>query len=139
MLTARSPTTPSGRNQFSRSLFVGINSPAFPSPHLRHISFSIPSVDLPMSQFILTITLLHLHHSSFYNPSFASPTSQALHLATDPCFEVGTTILSQNNSADHTLVSFERKRIVSVAYFNTSIGLLTCNFARYWCTTYITP
>ena len=49
----------------------------------------------PMSQLILqlfccftyttvhspTLPLLHLHHSSFSNPSFASPTSQALHLA----------------------------------------------------------
>ena len=51
------------------------HSPTFPSLHLRHSSFSNPS-------------LLHLCHSSFSNPSFASPASQALHLihlASRPC------------------------------------------------------
>ena len=77
------------------------HSPTFPSLHLRHNSFSNPSVALPTSQFILqlffrfsyvksspfrrftyvsahspTLPLLHLRHSSFYSPSFASPTSQ---------------------------------------------------------------
>ena len=88
-------------------------SPTFPSLHLRHNSFSNPSIALPTSQLILqpfhrlthvtahspTLPLLHLRHSSFYNPSFASPTSQALHLihlASRPmlcidCFEsIGT-------------------------------------------------
>jgi hypothetical protein len=37
-------------------------------------------------------------------------------------FEVGTTFLSQNSSADHlTLVPFESKFIIFLAYFNTSI------------------
>ena len=65
------------------------HSPTFPSLHLRHSSFSNPSVSLPTSQFILqpfrcftyvtahspTLPLLHLRCSSFSNPSFASPTS----------------------------------------------------------------
>ena len=73
-----------------------------PLLHLRHSSFSNPSVALPMSQLILqpvrrftyvtahspTLPLLHLRHSSFSNPSFAPPTPQALHLihlASSPC------------------------------------------------------
>jgi hypothetical protein len=37
-------------------------------------------------------------------------------------FEVGTTFISQNSSADHlTLVPFESKFIIFLAYFNTSI------------------
>ena len=70
------------------------HSPTFSSLHLRHNSFSNPSVALPMSQLILqpfsrftyvtdhspTLPLLHLRHSSFSNSSFASPTSQVLHL-----------------------------------------------------------
>ena len=70
------------------------HSPSFLSLHLRHSSFTNPSVTLPTSQLILqpfrrftyvtahspTLTVLHLRHSSFSNPSFASPTSQALHL-----------------------------------------------------------
>ena len=35
-----------------------------------------------------TLPLLHLCHSSFSNPSFASPTSQALHLASRPWVKV---------------------------------------------------
>ena len=75
---------------------------SFPSLHLRHKSFSNPSVVLPTSQLILqpfrrftyvtthspTLPLLHLRHSLFSNPSLASPTSQALHLrhlASRPC------------------------------------------------------
>ena len=71
-----------------------VHSPTFTSPHLRHNSFSNPSIALPTSQLILqpfrcftyvtarspTLPLLHLRHSSFSNPSFASSTSQALHL-----------------------------------------------------------
>ena len=70
------------------------HSPTFPSLHLRHNSFSNPSVALPTSQLILQpfhrftyvtalspiLSLLHLRHSSFSNPSFDSPTSQALHV-----------------------------------------------------------
>ena len=89
--------------------------PIYPSLHLRHNSFSNPSVALPTSQLILlpsvalptsqlilqpfrcytyvtahspTIPLLHLRHSSFSNRCFASATSQALHLihlASHPC------------------------------------------------------
>ena len=69
------------------------HSPSFPSLHLRHSSFSNPSVALS-SQLILqpfccftyvtahspTLLLLHLRHSTFTNPSFGSPKSQALHL-----------------------------------------------------------
>ena len=69
------------------------HSPTFPSLHLRHSSFSNPSVAFPTSQLILqpfrcftyitvhspTLPLLHLHHSSFSNPSLASPTSQNHH------------------------------------------------------------
>ena len=81
------------------------HSPTFPSLHLRHSSFSNPSVTSPTSQLILqpfrcftyvtahssTLPLLHLRHSSFSNPSCASPTSQALllqHLASRPWIEV---------------------------------------------------
>ena len=81
------------------------HSPTFPSFHLRHSSFSNPSVALPTSQLILqpfrrftyvtahspTLALLHLRRSSFSNPSFASPTSQALHLihlASRPCLQL---------------------------------------------------
>ena len=78
------------------------HSPTFPSLHLRHNSFSNPSVALPTSQLILqrfrrftyvtahspTLPSIHLRHSSFTNPSIASPTPQALHLihlASRPC------------------------------------------------------
>ena len=44
-------------------------------------------------------------------------------------FEVGTSFLSQNTSADHlTLVLFDSKFIIFVAQINTSI--LICNLAR---------
>ena len=70
--------------------------PRFLSLHLRHSSFSNPSVSLPTSQLILqpfrrftyvtahspTLPLLYLRYSSFSNPSFTSPTSQALHYVT---------------------------------------------------------
>ena len=70
------------------------NSPSFPSLHVRHSSFSNPSVASPTSQLILqplrcftyvtahfpTILSLLLRHSSFSNHSFDSPTSQPLHL-----------------------------------------------------------
>ena len=66
--------------------------PTFPSLHLRHSSFSNPSVALPTSQLILqpfchftyvtahspTLPSLYLRHSSFSNPSVASPTSQLI-------------------------------------------------------------
>ena len=75
------------------------HSPTFPSLHLRHSSFSNPSVSSPMSQFILqpffrfsyvttsslkssahspTYSSLHLCHNSFSNLSVALPTSQLI-------------------------------------------------------------
>ena len=69
-----------------------VHSPSFPSLHLRHNSFSNPSVALPTSQLILqpfrrftyvtvhcpTLPLLHLRHSSFSIPSVALSTSQLI-------------------------------------------------------------
>ena len=54
------------------------HSPTFPSLHLRHNSFSNPSVALPTSQHILQTFRCFTYHSSFSNHSLASPTSQAL-------------------------------------------------------------
>ena len=57
------------------------HSPTFPSLHLRHSSFSNPSVALPMPQLILQPFCCFIYitaHSP--TPSFASPTPQALHL-----------------------------------------------------------
>ena len=83
------------RNDWRMSCDVGkAHSPIFPPLHLRHSSFSNPSVALPTSQIILQsfrcftyvtahspiVPLLHVRHSSFSNPSFAFPTPQALHL-----------------------------------------------------------
>ena len=73
-------------------------------------SFSNLSDTSPMSQLILqhfhhftyitvhspTLLLLHLHHSSFSNPSFASPTSQALHLASQPWYTLFETLFPSN-------------------------------------------
>ena len=70
--------------------YVTSRFPTFPSLHLRHSSFSSPSVASPTLQLILqpfrrftyvtahspTLLLLHLRHSSFPKPSFATPTSQ---------------------------------------------------------------
>ena len=68
--------------------------PTLPWLHLRHSSFSNPSVASPTSQVILiiqpfrrfsyvtahssTIPSLHLRHSSFSNPSVATPKSQLI-------------------------------------------------------------
>ena len=68
------------------------SSPTFPSLHLRHNSFSKPSVALPTSQLILqhlrhfnyvtthypTLPPLYLRHSSFSNLSVTLPTSQLI-------------------------------------------------------------
>ena len=68
------------------------HSPTFPSLHLRHSSFSNPSVGLPTSQLFLqpfrcftyitahspTLPSLYLRHSSFSNLSVALPTSQLI-------------------------------------------------------------
>ena len=68
------------------------HSPTLPSLHLRHSSFTNPSVGSPTSQLILqpfccftyvtalstTLPSLYLHHSSLSNPFAASPTSQLI-------------------------------------------------------------
>ena len=73
-----------------RGIKSSAHSPTFPSLHLRHNSFSNPSVALPTSQLILqpfrcftyvtvhypTLPSLYLRHSSFSNAFAASPTSQ---------------------------------------------------------------
>ena len=61
------------------------DSPRFPSLHLRHSSFSNPSLALPTSTHSRTLPLLHLRHSSFSNPSLALPMSQLI-LQTFRCF-----------------------------------------------------
>ena len=83
--------------------YITAHSPTLSLLHLRHSSFSNPSIASPTSQLILqpfhhityitahspTLPLLHLRHSSFSNPSFASPTSHALylrHLTSLPCW-----------------------------------------------------
>ena len=87
-VTGSSLTSPGEPRRMSSA-----HSPTFPSLHLRHSSFSNPSVALPTSHIILqpfchctyvtphspTLPFLHLRHSSFSNPSFASPTSQAIY------------------------------------------------------------
>ena len=71
------------------------HSPTFQSFHLRHNSFSNPSVALPTSQLIHqpfshftyvtthspTLPSLYLRHSSFTNLSVTSPTSQLISVA----------------------------------------------------------
>ena len=103
------------------------HSPTFPSLHLRHNSFSNPSVALPTSQLILqpfrcftydtthspTLLLLHLRHSSFSKSSFASPTSQTLHLihlASRPCIlpQIHSTVTSVTFRAILKLYFFRR-------------------------------
>ena len=62
--------------------------PNFPSLHLRHNSFSNPSVALPSHSSFSNHSVIPLRNSSFSNPSFASPMSQTLHLihlASRPC------------------------------------------------------
>ena len=93
---------------FRRFTYITAHSPTLLLLHLRHSSFSNPSLALPTSQLILqhfccfpyvtahsptlpslylrhnsspTLPLLHLRHRSFFNPSFASPTSQDFHLS----------------------------------------------------------
>ena len=82
---------------FHRFTYVTAHSPTLPLLHLRHNSFSNPSVALPTSQLLQpfrcftyvtahspTLLLLHLCHS-FSNPSVASPTSQLIPQLF-PCF-----------------------------------------------------
>ena len=80
---------------FRRFTYVTAHSPILPLLHLRHSSFSNPSLasftyvtthsaTLRLFTYVTAhspiLPLLHIRHSSFSNPSFASPTSQALHL-----------------------------------------------------------
>ena len=87
-LSVTSPTSQRILQPFRRFTYVTAHSPILPLLHLRHNSFSNPSIVLSTPQLILpNLPLLHLRHSSFSNPSFASPTSQALnliHLANHP-------------------------------------------------------
>ena len=78
--------------RLARGIKWRAHSPTFPSLHLRHNSFSNPSVALPTSQLILqplrhftyvtihspTLPLLYLRQSSFSNPSFTSSTPQII-------------------------------------------------------------
>ena len=104
-LTITSPTSQLIRRPFRRFTYVTAHypnfrcftyvtahSPSLPSLHLRHSSFSKPSVSLPTSQLILqtfrcftyftvhspTLPSLYLRHSSFSNPSVALRTSQLI-------------------------------------------------------------
>ena len=77
---------------FRHFTYVTAHSPSLPSLHLRHSSFSNPSVASSTSQLILqpfrrftyvtahspTLPSLYLRHSSLSNPSAASPTSQLI-------------------------------------------------------------
>ena len=98
MSSAHSPT-------FRHFTYVTAHSPTLPLLHLRHSSFSKPSVASPTSQVILqhfrcfiyvtahspifrhftyitnhspTLPSLYLRHSSFFNTSVTSPTSQII-------------------------------------------------------------
>ena len=84
------------------------HSPTFPSLHLRHNSFSNPTVALPTSQLILQPPVasptsqssahspyfpsLHLRHNSLSNPSVALPTSSSF--SNLPCFTYVTELCS---------------------------------------------
>ena len=64
----------SGAHSYSRAL-----SPNFPSLHLRHNSFSNPSVSLPTSQLILQSFLCFTYVTAHkYNPFVGSPMSQLI-------------------------------------------------------------
>jgi hypothetical protein len=60
--------------------------------------------------------------SYYHDLGFSWFTSDPLGQRFSNFFEVGTTFISQNNSADHlTLVPFKSKFLIILAYFNTSI------------------
>ena len=108
---------------FGRFTYLTGHSPSLPMLHLRHSSFSKPSVSLPTSQLILqafrlftyitahspSLPSLYLHHSSFSNTSVALPTSQLI-LQAFRCFTYVT------------------------AHFSTLLSLLL----RDWLFTYVT-
>ena len=78
-------------NQLCSTVYSSAHSPTFPSLHLRHNSFSNPSVALPTSQLILQSFRRFTYVTAFSNPSFASPTSQDLHLrhlTSHPCCQI---------------------------------------------------
>ena len=95
MSRAHSPTFPSLHLRHNWISSPSVALPTSPTNEQSSFYFSVTS---PTSQLILqpfrrftyvtvhfpTLPLLHLRHSSFSNPSFASPTSQALHLASRP-------------------------------------------------------
>ena len=102
--------------EVTESLENGAHSPFFPSLHLRHNSFSNPSVALPTSQLILqpfrhftyatthssTLPSLYLHHSLFSNPSVALPTSEFI---LQPFFRFSyVTSFSLNSPGDPLMV-----------------------------------
>ena len=93
----------SSTSEYDLQCMSRAHSPTFPSLHLRHNSFSNPSVGSPTSQFILqhlfrfscsfskpfrhftyvtthslTLPSLHLRHNSFSNPFVALSTSQLI-------------------------------------------------------------
>ena len=134
------------------------HSPTFPSLHLRHNSFSNPSVALLTSQLILqpfrcftyvtvhsstllslllrhsrahspTLPLIHLHHSSFSNPSVALLTSQLI-LQPFRCFIYVT-------AHSPTLPLLHLRHI---SFSNTSVALPTSQLILqpFRCFTYVT-
>ena len=92
------------------------HSPTLPSLHLRHNSFSNPSIALPTSQLILqpfhrftyvpthspTFPSLYLRHNSFSNHSVASLTSQFI---IQPFFRFSYVTRSSLNSPDEPPMS----------------------------------
>ena len=79
ILSVTSPTSELILQPFRRFTNVRTHSLTLPSLHLRHNSFSNPSVALRTSQLILqTLPLLYLHQNSFSNPSVALPTSELI-------------------------------------------------------------
>ena len=114
------------------------HSPSFQSLHLRHSSFSNPSIVLPMSQIILqpfhcftyvtahspTLLLLHLCHSSFSNPSVASSMSQLI-LQPFFCFSFVTGFLL-TSPGEPPIVSIVRtSNYIFVKFVHSS-----CNISR---------
>ena len=115
------------------------HSPTFLSLHLRHNSFSNPSVALPMSQLIIqpfcrftyvtthspTLPSLYLRHSLFSNPSVASPTSQ---LFSNHFFRFSYATGSSLKSPGELSCSFSNFPSIHLrhnSFSNPSVALLT--------------
>ena len=103
--TVTSPTSQLILQTFRRFTDVTPHFPTLSLLHLRHSSFSNPSLELPTSHLIFqpahspSFPSLHLRHSSFSNPSLDLPTSQALHLchlASRPCYSILCGLLNSN-------------------------------------------